>query len=127
MRYMLLIYAQEQVCSEEKKAQCYAESTKLCHELQSKGKFEAALPLQPTATATSVQIREGRRIIKDGPFAETREQLGGFFLVQAKDIDEAIAIASRIPGARWGTVEIRPIVELTSPPEVSLTAAHAMN
>ena len=74
------------------------------------------------ATATSVRVREGRRIVKDGPFAETREQLGGFFLVEAKDLDEAIAIAGRIPGARKGTVEIRPVVELGNLPEMTLAA-----
>lgn len=120
MQYMLLIYADEQVWSETERANCYAESTELTHQLQAKGQYRAALPLQPVATATSVQVREGRRIVKDGPFAETREQLGGFFLIDAKDLDEAIAIASRIPGVRKGTVEIRPVVELPGLPEMSL-------
>jgi hypothetical protein len=119
---MLLIYADEQVWTESAREKCYAESADLANELHSKGQYAGALPLQPVATATSVQVREGRRIVKDGPFAETREQLGGFFLIDAKDLDEAIAIAGRIPGARKGTVEIRPVVELNALPEMSLPA-----
>ena len=119
---MLLIYADEHVWTESERAQCYAESTELAQELHSKGKYLGALPLQPVATATNVQVREGRRIVKDGPFAETREQLGGFFLIDAKDLDEAIAIAGRIPGARKGTVEIRPVVELGNLPEMTLAS-----
>lgn len=117
MQYMLLIYADEQVWTETERAKCYAESTELIHEPQARGKYRGALPLQPVASATSVQIREGRRMVKDGPFAETREQLGGFFLIDAKDLDEAIA--SRIPGARKGTVEIRPAVELSHLPDTT--------
>lgn len=123
MQYMLLIYADEQVWTESEHAKCYAESSDLAHDLHSKGKYLGALPLQPVATATSLQIREGRRIVKDGPFAETREQLGGFFLIEAADLDEAIAIASRIPGARKGTVEIRPAVQLGNLPEMTLAGA----
>ena len=67
-------------------------------------------------TATSVRVREGKRLVTDGPFAETREQLGGYFLVDAKDLNEAIAIAGRIPGARWGTVEVRPLIEIPGLP-----------
>ncbi len=120
MQYMLLIYADEQVWTEAERLACYAESTELAHQLSDKGQFRAALPLQPAVTATSVQVREGRRAVKDGPFAETREQLGGFFLIEARDLDEAIAIAGRIPGARKGTVEIRPVVELGNLPEMNL-------
>ena len=116
MRYMLLIYADEQAWTEDERERCYGESTDLAHHLKSKGQYLAASPLQPVATATSVRVREGKRTIKDGPFAETREQLGGFFLIDAKDLDEAIAIAGRIPGARKGTVEIRPVVELPDLP-----------
>jgi hypothetical protein len=78
-----------------------------------------ANPLQPVATATSVRVREGRRLVTDGPFAETREQLGGYFLVEAKDLDEAITIAGNIPGACKGTVEIRPVMELPGLPTTS--------
>jgi len=112
VKYILLIYADEQVWTEAEREKCYAESTQLAVDLRSKGQLLATLPLQPVATATSVRVREGTRRITDGPFAETREQLGGFFLVDAKDLDEAISIAGRLPGARKGTVEIRPVVEL---------------
>ncbi len=128
MEYLLLIYADEQVWTESEREKCYAESTGLAQDLHSKGKLVGTRPLQPVATATSVQIREGRRIVRDGPFAETREQLGGFFLIHAKDLDEAIAIAARIPGARKGTVEVRPIIELPNlPPMSNPEMAHAEN
>jgi hypothetical protein len=116
MKYMLLIYADEKVWTEPEREQCYGESTQLAHQLHADGKYLAASPLQPVATATSVQMRNGRRLVTDGPFAETREQLGGYFMVDAKDLDEAIDIAGKIPGARKGTVEIRPVVELPNLP-----------
>jgi hypothetical protein len=116
MKYLLLIYADEQTYTESERRQCYGESTELAHDLMAKGKFLATAPLQSVATATSLRIREGKRTITDGPFAETREQLGGFFMIDAKDLDEAIAIAGRIPGAKKGTVEIRPVVELPGLP-----------
>jgi hypothetical protein len=116
MKYMLLIYADEQVWTEAERAECYGESTQVAHQLQSDGKYLGASPLQPVATATSVRVREGKRMVTDGPFAETREQLGGFFMIDAKNLDEAIEIAGRIPGARKGTVEIRPVVELPNLP-----------
>ena len=117
MRYMLLIYGDEQALDETEREQCYRESVQLAHEIDLAGHYLAAAPLHPTSTATSVRVREGKRIIHDGPFAETREQLGGYFMVDAKDLDEAIAIAARIPGARKGTVEIRPMVEIPNLPE----------
>ena len=117
MKYMLLIYADEKVWTEPEREECYGESTELCYQLQSKGQYLAASPLQPVATATSVQVRNGKRFVTDGPFAETREQLGGYFMVDAKDLDEAIEVAGRIPGARKGTVEIRPVVELPNLPK----------
>ena len=116
MRYMLLIYADEQAWTEPERQACYGESTDLAHQLKADGQYVFSSPLQPVATATSIQVRGGRRTVTDGPFAETREQLGGFFLVEAKNLDEAIAIAGRIPGARKGTVEIRPVVELPDLP-----------
>ncbi|HYL15597.1 MAG TPA: YciI family protein [Terriglobales bacterium] len=116
MKYMLLIYADEQAWTESERERCYGESTELAHQLKVKGQYLAASPLQPVATATSVRVRESKRTVTDGPFAETREQLGGYFLVEAKDLDEAIAIAGRIPGARKGTVEIRPVLELPGLP-----------
>lgn len=119
MKYMLLIYADEKVWTEPEREQCYGESTELAHQLRSKGQYLSASPLQPVATATSVQVRNGRPLVTDGPFAETREQLGGYFMIEAKNLDEAIEIAGKIPGARKGTVEIRPVVELPNLPEAS--------
>jgi hypothetical protein len=116
MKYMLLIYLDEQALNETERQACYAESTQLAHDLNSKGQFVATAPLQPVATATTVRIRDGRRLVTDGPFAETREQLGGFYMIHAKDLDEAIGIAARVPGARKGTVEIRPVIEIPSLP-----------
>jgi hypothetical protein len=117
MRYMLLVYAEEKALSESEREHCYQESTQLTHDLNRTGNFLAAAPLHPTSTATSVRIRDGKRLVTDGPFAETREHLGGYFLVNAKDLDEAIAIAARIPGARWGTIEVRPVIDLPGMPE----------
>ncbi len=118
MRYMLLIYADEQVWTEDEREQCYGESTQLAQQLQVQGKYLSANPLQSVTTATSVQVRAGRRIVTDGPFAETREQLGGYFLVEAANLDEAIEVAGRIPAARKGTVEIRPLVEIEGLPTI---------
>jgi hypothetical protein len=119
MKYMLLIYADEQAWTESERQECYGESTQLAHELKSKGQFLATSPLWSVSTATSVLVRNGKRLVTDGPFAETREQLGGFFMVEAKNLDEAIDIAGRIPGARKGTVEIRPVVEIPNLPRIS--------
>ena len=112
MKYTMLIYLDETALSDREREQCYRESAQYARELHSNGRYLAAVPLHPTSTATSVRMREDKRMVTDGPFAETREQLGGFFLVEAKDLDEAIDIASRIPAGRWGTVEIRPVVEI---------------
>lgn len=117
MKYMLLVYADENAWTEPERQDCYGESAQLCHALQEKGQYLAASPLQPVSTATSVQVRSGQRLVTDGPFAETREQLGGYFMVEAKNLDEAIDIAGRIPGARKGTVEIRPVVEVPNLPK----------
>ena len=116
MRYMLLIYGDEHALTETERRDCYQESSRLAHQINERGQFLATAPLQPTATATSVRVREGKRLVTDGPFAETREQLGGYFLVDAQNLDEALDIAARIPGARWGTVEVRPVVELEGLP-----------
>ena len=116
MKYMLLIYGDEQAWSEAERTQCYGESTQLAHQLKSNGQYLGASPLQSVSTATSVRIRNGKRLVTDGPFAETREQLGGYFLIDAKDLDKAIEIASCIPGARKGTVEIRPVIEMADLP-----------
>jgi hypothetical protein len=115
---MLLIYTDGQCWTEGEREKCVAESTQLAHDLHAKKQYLGAAPLQPVATATSVRVRDGKRLITDGPFAETREQLGGFFLIEAADLDEAIGIAARIPGARKGTVEVRPVLDLPGLPEV---------
>jgi hypothetical protein len=120
MKYMLLIYTDEGAWTESEREHCYADSTRLTHELNAKRQYLGAAPLHPVSTATSVRIRDGKRLVTDGPFAETREQLGGFFLVEAQDLDEAIGIAARIPGARKGTVEVRPVVDLPELPEAKL-------
>jgi len=118
MKYMLLVYTNEKTWSDGDREDCYNESTRLTHELHAKGQYLGASPLCPVATATSVRVRDGKRQVTDGPFAETHEQLGGFFMIEAKDLDEAIAVAARIPGARKGTVEVRPVMELPGLPRV---------
>jgi hypothetical protein len=118
MKYMLLIYADEQVWTDPEREACYGESARLAQQLHAKGQYLAANPLQSVTTATSVQVRNGKRLVTDGPFAETREQLGGYFLVEASNLDEAIEIATQIPGSSKGTVEIRPLVEVPGLPEV---------
>src|SRR4051812_45592706 len=116
MKYMLLIYMTDDAMTDAERQVCYNDSTQLCHELKSKGQFLAANPLHPTSMATSVRIRDGKALVTDGPFAETREHLGGYFLIDAPNLDEAIRVASRIPGARKGTVEVRPVVEIPGMP-----------
>jgi hypothetical protein len=116
MKYMLLIYTGENAMDPGEREQCYADSTQLCHDLKATGNYLSANPLHPVSSATSVRMREGKRLVTDGPFAETREHLGGYFLIDAKDLDEAIRIAARIPGARKGTVEIRPVLEIPGLP-----------
>jgi hypothetical protein len=116
MKYMLLIYMAEDALTQDEREACYGESTRLAHDLKATGKYISASPLNPVATARSVRVREGKRLVTDGPFAETHEALGGYYLIDAKDLDDAIAVAARIPGARKGTVVIRPIHELTGLP-----------
>lgn len=116
MKYMLLAYSDENAWTEDERMRCMEESTELCHELQAKGQYIDASPLHPVSTATSLRMRNERREITDGPFAETREQLGGYFLIDVKNLDEAMAFAARLPSAKKGTVEIRPICELVDLP-----------
>src|SRR5262249_29051212 len=116
MKYMLLVYLDEQCLSESEREDCYVKSAELARELHASGKYLDASPLHPVSTATSIRVREGKRLVTDGPFAETREQLGGFYLINAKDLDEAIGVAERIPAARFGTVEIRPVMEISGLP-----------
>ena|SRR5215469_16167145 len=119
MQYMMLIYLEEQSLSESDRAKCYMDSAQFAQQLALNGKCSMAQPLHPTSTATSVRFREGKRLVTDGPFAETREQLGGFFLIDAANLDEAIEIAGQIPAGRWGTVEIRPLLEVPGLPQNS--------
>lgn len=121
MKYILLVYVTEETLNQTDRQHCYETSTQLTHDLSAQGKFVAASPLHPISTATSVRVREGKRLVTDGPFAETREQLGGFYIVNARDLDDAIEIASRIPVANIGTIEIRPILELPGLPANSAT------
>jgi hypothetical protein len=127
MKYMLLIYTAEDAWTDDERQHCYVESTELTHDLHARGQYLGASPLEPVATATSVRVREGKRLVTDGPFAETHEQLGGYFLIEAKDLNEAISIAARIPGARKGTVEVRPVMELPNLPPVPSSAGQAVS
>ena len=116
MKYMMLVYLDEQVMTDEEREHCYVESARLTQDLNSAGQYLDASPLHPVSTATSVRVRAGKRLVTDGPFAETREQLGGYYLIEAADLDEAIRIAERIPPARFGTIEIRPVMEIAGLP-----------
>jgi hypothetical protein len=118
MKYMLLIYHEEQAWNgqpEPEHQAIYREYRELIQELQDDGKFLAGDQLQAATTASSIRVRNGKPMLTDGPFAETREQLGGFFMIEANDLDEARSIAARIPSARTGTIEIRPVVETARP------------
>jgi len=113
MQYLLLIYDNEQewgALDEAGRQAIYGEYRKLREELQATGQFVGGSQLAPTSTATSVRVRDDKQLVTDGPFAETHEQLGGYFLIEAKDLDEAIGIAGRVPSARMGTIEVRPLV-----------------
>jgi hypothetical protein len=116
MKYMMLVYLDEQAMSESEREYCYVKSAELTQQLNSSGQYLGAGPLHPISTATSVRVREGKRLVTDGPFAETREQLGGYYLIDAVDLDEAIRIAERIPPVQFGTVEIRPVMEIAGLP-----------
>ncbi|MDZ4818553.1 MAG: YciI family protein [Planctomycetota bacterium] len=119
MKYMLLIYSDENGWTEDERQQCFAESIQLTHQLQARRQYIHASPLESINVATSVRVRGNKPLITDGPFAETREQLGGYFLVEANDLNDAIQIAAKIPAAKKGTVEIRPVLELSGLPERS--------
>ena len=120
MKFMLLVHHDESAfeqMGDEARGELLAESLRLCHQLHGKGEYVHASPVRPAATATLVRMREGKPFVTDGPFIETREQMAGYFLIEAKDREEATAIATRVPGARIGTVEIRPLIEVTGLPE----------
>ena len=116
MKYMLLVYSEEKAWSEDERNQCLVDSARLCHDLAEKGQYIDASPLHSVTAATSLRIRDGKRSITDGPFAETTEQLGGYYIIDVENLDEAIEIASRIPPAKKGTIEIRPIENLLGLP-----------
>ena len=116
MQYILLIYTNETVYEQrgaDAAAETFKEYMKLSAELRESGQMKLAERLESVTTATTVRVKDGKVLKTDGPFAETREQLGGFYLVEAKDHDEAVAIAARIPGARFGSVEVRPVTQMS--------------
>jgi len=116
MQYLMLLYHSEAEGAKIPPAEMavwYQKYGKFTEEIQKSGNYVGGNPLKPTNTATTVRVRDGKRVVTDGPFAETKEQLGGYYLVEAKDLDEAISIAARIPGAHYGSVEVRPIMPRT--------------
>jgi hypothetical protein len=118
MKYLMLICDDEKVwgeLSESERKKIYGEYGQFSQAIKTSGNYLGGAQLQPTSTATSVRVRDGKRLVTDGPFAETREQIGGYYLVEAKDLDEALSIAARIPSARLGTIEVRPLVEVAAP------------
>jgi len=120
MKYLLLVHHDEAAFDQigkEKQQQMLAESVELTHQLHANGQYLSASPLQPAATAVIVRLREGKPLVTDGPFIETREQIAGYFLIDARDFNEAINIAARVPGARIGTVEVRPLIEISGLPQ----------
>jgi hypothetical protein len=122
MKFLLLVHHNEDMFKsmpEGTRKDMLAESIQLCHQLNSKGQYVHASPLQPEATGTVVRVRDGKGIVSDGPFMETKEQLAGYFLVDTENQEEAIKIAQRVPGARIGTVEVRPVVEIAGLPEMT--------
>jgi len=117
MLYMLMIYAHEPdwaAATEAERAQVMGEHGELMDDLKRAGKYRSCAGLEPTPTATTIRVRNGRTLVSDGPFAETKEQFGGYYIVDARDLDDAMAIAARIPTVRTGAVEIRPIVDENS-------------
>ena len=116
MKYMLLIYSSESVWTREEWTQCTIDSSAVCHALHAQGNFISASPLHPVATAASVRVRQGKPLVTTGPFAETTEQLGGYFLIDVENLNEAITVAGQLPAAKKGTVEIRPVFPLEGLP-----------
>jgi hypothetical protein len=119
MKFMLLIHHDEETFRKRPQTEremMIQESVQLAHQLHGNGNYLGASPLHPSGETTCVRVREGKAVVTDGPFAETREQVGGYFLVNAKNLEEAISIAARIPGARIGTVEVRRVTEVAGLP-----------
>jgi len=122
MKYMLLVHHDEVSFAkrpESERQGMLNESVQLANQLYARDQYLGAAPLHPTSETTCVRVRDGNRLVTDGPFAETREQIGGYFLVEAKDLSEAIDIAGRIPGARIGTVEVRPVTDVEGLPNIN--------
>ncbi len=119
MKYMLLIYSTESSWTDDERKACMIKSMGICDELEKQGTYVAASPLHSVTTATSVRVVDGKRQITDGPFAETTEQLGGYYIIDVDNLDEAIAIATRLPPANKGTVEIRPLFDLPKSPQLT--------
>jgi hypothetical protein len=117
MKYLLLMYAEEGAWPPEDHRVALQKSIDICHELHANGQYRGASPLQAPKTATCVRVRDGVRMVTDGPYAETKEQLGGYFLIDVDTLEEAIEIAARIPGSHRGTAEIRPVMEVRGLPE----------
>lgn len=120
MKYILLVRHDQEAFvtrSEAERDGMLQESVQLCNQLNENGKYLGAAPLHPPSETSWVQVRDGKRLVTDGPFAETREQIAGFFLVDVKDHDEAVEIAGRIPGARIGIVEVRQVTEVAGLPQ----------
>jgi hypothetical protein len=118
MKYLLLIYDEEQVWAKKSQAeldQILDEYRVFGQSIRESGHLQGGARLQPIANATSIRVRDGKRLVTDGPFAETREQLAGFYLIEAKDLNEAIEIAARIPSSRLGTIEVRPLMQAAAP------------
>jgi len=118
MQYLLLIYGNEvqwDQLSEAEQGRIFGEYMEFSKSVRDSGHYKGGNRLDFTSKATTVRLRNGKREVTDGPFAETKEQLGGYFLVEAKDLDEAIALAARIPGARHGSIEVRPIIPVNMP------------
>jgi hypothetical protein len=114
MRYLLAIYGDEQAFATATEADMAAVEdayNTFTKDIVDRGLFQSGEALQPTATATTVRVRDGRTLTTDGPFAETKEQLGGYYLIDCKNLDEAIEVAARIPGAAQGSIEVRPVME----------------
>ena len=118
MRYLALIYEDEHIWERMPKNEAekiFEEYFSFTDEIKKSGHHLGGEPLQPTGTATTVRVRNGKISTTDGPFAETKEQLGGFYLLEARDLNEAIQVAAKIPGARLGSIEVRPVMEVMAP------------
>ncbi|QGJ68857.1 Dehydrogenase [Planctomycetales bacterium 10988] len=116
MKYILLLYAEEGAWPPDEHREAVKESIEVCHQLAAKGQYLSAAPLHPPKEAICVRVRNGQRLVTDGPFSETKEQLGGYFLIEVENLDQAMEIAASVPGTRRGTAEIRPLY--LSPHEV---------